>query len=186
MLEGDYLYVLVETAFPISEVDMVIQDLSPNSAYHKLIDGALIISKIDCFHWQQEADPFLQQWKMNNETTVQTLNHAVPSYAEQSPDFFQTQQPADFTSYVYDAVVSVGLGACWAETNEMEQKQSPPASGSPKGPPGGSVPNGGKESSNGGSEKPDSSAGGGGFSRYYARSWICSWWTIWCWAAKRW
>ena len=117
MLESDFLYILPPELIPVDTVGLLYGEQRPNSPLDKLLAGALVFDRLDGFRADEVNDPFLQSWQLQNATTVDRLNAAVPdsAYYYASQDYFQTIVPAAGSSFVYDAVMSLAVGCCRAE-----------------------------------------------------------------------
>ena len=89
----------------------------------KLLNGALVFDQMDNFRWRAD-DPFLAAWRQQNDTFVDRMNSLMPlsqddaGFFRAPADFFQTVDPVNHVSYVYDSVMALGFGGC------MEQKNS--------------------------------------------------------------
>ena len=65
---------------------------------------------------QDSVDPFAAAWKAQNETHVQRVQQLY-GYPNMPPDFFANSNPVAGTSFLFDAVVAVGIGACLANAS---------------------------------------------------------------------
>ena len=54
-------------------------------------------------------DPFLKMWKNQGPQTVQKINEMYPDF-DLPDDYFQTTHPADYSAFLYDAILSIGMG----------------------------------------------------------------------------
>lgn len=120
MLENGYMYLLLEEGVSLDRVSDIFGELEPLSPLDKLLSGAAVISQTDKFAiMSAKEDPFEKVWKMQNASFVEYLNSMTPKDEETGkplfqaePTFFQDQPPAAMTSFMYDSVIAVGLGAC--------------------------------------------------------------------------
>jgi len=91
----------------------------PNPNVTKILEGAGIINVIDEFQYKVN-DAFLESWKRKGDAQVNMINEAMPikngtpGYFQANSTFFQTYDPSWGSSFAYDAVMSVGMGACHA------------------------------------------------------------------------
>jgi hypothetical protein len=73
------------------------------------------------------GDPFFNLWRQLNATTVERLNAMNPMNKGSSggfvagPNFFQHQFPQPGSAFFYDAIMSIGIGACLANGTTSEQ-----------------------------------------------------------------
>ena len=138
----DYLW-LLHSDFATS--DTIHYHYGHAPGMRQLLEGATIISRIDGFTRDPTSDPFLASWRSQQPDTVDRLNALLPP--KQSTvlpsDYFQLQSPAEGSSYVYDSVMAVGIGACRAMQEEqyrqnassatlLQPRQGRPPPGPPK------------------------------------------------------
>ena len=102
----------------VSEVNHTEFELT--MAYLKLLAGGAMLSPLEGF--QIDAyDKFLKAWKSQNESFVERVNarnsieEGLPGYYEGEPNYFQIFPPLSGAGFMYDAVMSIGMGACLAE-----------------------------------------------------------------------
>jgi len=102
----------------------------------KLLRGAALIHPVEGFQVDADHDKFAQAWKsvdasfierLNNQATIlnaQGLVLAGKSSEQASLEYFRTTAPEPGSSFVYDAVMSVGLGACLADKQRRVNETS--------------------------------------------------------------
>ena len=118
MNNGDYFWLWLGVMDPVHLS-------SPDERYHKLLQGSAELLPLEQF-WLSRAfdefvDPFDLAWNQSTSaTTVDRLNAINPmvpgdvGYEYAKPDFFQTHAPDWGAGFMYDAVMSIGIGACLA------------------------------------------------------------------------
>jgi hypothetical protein len=118
MSNGEHFWVFVGPDLLALAENTVVKN---NTAIHKLLQGAAVINYVDGFAVDKETDPFLKSWRGQDETMVDLLKRLNPiapdegGFFDPGWDYFQTNDPTYGSSFLYDAVMSVGLGACLAE-----------------------------------------------------------------------
>jgi 7 transmembrane sweet-taste receptor of 3 GCPR/Receptor family ligand binding region len=121
LLEDDYLWIFEESLAPVDDIGVVLGKANETSDLYKLLVGGIVFSPLDSWeinHNQQ--DPFVTSWKGASATLVNQINGMVP-FGNMSGDYFQTHLPRRGTSYVYDAVMAIGFGACRAAMNLTDE-----------------------------------------------------------------
>ena len=77
-------------------------------------------------------DPFLRSWKSQGPLEVERLNRAnpvmqgQPGYFFAKDDYFQKKQPEWGSAYMYDAIMSTGIGACLALASAKNKSANVP------------------------------------------------------------
>jgi len=115
-----YLYVIIGS-FELSGMEDVLRVISyvkPNII--KLLRGSAFITPVESFMLDPDNDSFLKVWKANDERFVKLVNSKYPiqdnpneyGYYQGTDDYFQKFDPQIGSAYMYDAVMSIGLGAC--------------------------------------------------------------------------
>ena len=98
---------------------------STDVRYHKLLEGSAELIPIEQFwlasRFKDYVDPFFLAWSQTTSATlVDRLNAMNPiaaggvGYVYAEPDFFQAHPPDWGAGFMYDAVMSIGIGACLA------------------------------------------------------------------------
>lgn len=139
MLLDDFIYILPPTLVPVDSVGKLYGEHKPGSPVDKLLSGALVFDRVDGFEMNSE-DPFLAAWKKQSEQQVSRLNELVPlTWLNAAPDYFQTALPAKGASFIYDAIMTIGFGACKQQKHDRANLNNTSAGGSPndqpEGPP---------------------------------------------------
>lgn len=123
MLDGDYFWVVSGDAFPPA--------LSPHLRYEvgspadKLLRGAALFTNYDRFVYEGETNKFLQEWRKQPASLVEDLNTMQPHDQHGNPHYladvtyFQDETPTEYSSFIYDAIITAGISACKAK-NDME------------------------------------------------------------------
>lgn len=144
MLNGDYLWIFQAT-FDMSVIYNLIQfpdEMLKQQGFGsygnvtKLLRGAALIQPVEGYQVLGDDDPFLQAWKSNDETFVKQLNQMYQHNTQLSPDyngltdppapsyFFQEFTPEEGAAFLYDAIISIGLGACHAYDAENRRRRN--------------------------------------------------------------
>jgi hypothetical protein len=102
-----------------------------DSPVDKLLRGAALYTNYDLFTYNGESDPFLTEWRKQGKTLVNRLNKIQPRkpdgsrYYVADASYFQDETPSEYASFVYDSVMAAGIGACWAQLNNVtDHRQS--------------------------------------------------------------
>ena len=110
------------------------------SPLDKLLNGAAMFTNYDPFVYNATSDKFLEAWKNQNEQLIAELNAKSPkpqgdeegvagnivsdaSFYTAESDYFETEVPTEYASFIYDAVVAAGIGACRAFVQDGENGQ---------------------------------------------------------------
>ena len=110
----------------------------PGSPRDKFLRGMAAVRVLDGFSWN-ESDSFLSSWRSVDSSFVRRVNElnpvqvGQPGYFRAGDEYFRDPEnvPAPHSSFMYDAVMAVGMGACRAALNDT---QSSPQK-DPHGPP---------------------------------------------------
>jgi hypothetical protein len=117
MLSGGYIYILAPHLVPTDAVAQVYGAQTPGSPLDQLLSGAMVFDTVDPYRVNPQ-DKFLVAWRQQNATfvdrcnTLSPLEPDDPYYFQADRDFFETTFPANFASFVYDATMLIGFGAC--------------------------------------------------------------------------
>ncbi|KAL7570965.1 hypothetical protein ACA910_002592 [Epithemia clementina (nom. ined.)] len=110
MDNGDYFYMWYDQS-------VLISNLLENNNRTKLVNGSALVFPFSGFLWN-DTSSFETSWKEQGQDLVDAVNAANPiglgetGYIFAESDFFQNVEPGFESSVMYDAVMSVGLGAC--------------------------------------------------------------------------
>ena len=123
MLTIEYVYILPPRVVPFDS--QVLADLygeqQPGSALDKLLAGAIVFDRLDGFDFR-EKDPFWQSWEQQSAAQVDRLNALVPvSWLNAEADYYQNVKPSQGTSFVYDSVIALGIGACAKQRLDLDR-----------------------------------------------------------------
>jgi Receptor family ligand binding region len=89
-----------------------------DSPADKLLRGAALFTNYDPFVYQSTDDPFLLAWRSQNTSSVSKLNQLQPLDSQGEPYFlanesyFLLEVPTEYASFMFDAVISIGISAC--------------------------------------------------------------------------
>uniref|UniRef100_A0A7S4N921 G-protein coupled receptors family 3 profile domain-containing protein n=1 Tax=Odontella aurita TaxID=265563 RepID=A0A7S4N921_9STRA len=114
-----------------------------NANVSKLLRGSGVIRQLDGFDYDGKEDPFLKSWRgqgaetLNLVREVYPVSPTLPGYYNVSDSFFQSARPERGSGFFYDAVVSLGLGACKAEYDARKLAATSAGGGGAKGAKGG-------------------------------------------------
>jgi len=116
---------------------------APTDSTHrqKMLNGMGTVRMLDQFAYKGDEDPFLMSWRSQNTTFVKRLNELnpiqlteedagsdvdVPGHYRIEDDYFTATQdtPSLYSTYIYDSVISIGMGACKARAKELERAKS--------------------------------------------------------------
>ena len=128
MLDGGYLYILSPHTVQMDAFSELYGDVVAGSALDRLLMGAMVFDRMDGFRLSDD-DPFLTAWQQLNETFVDQLNtlylplihNQSGAFFDAQPNYFQTHKPVNLASYVYDAVMSIGMGACQSPNKTLHE-----------------------------------------------------------------
>lgn len=92
----------------------------------KLLTGAALLHPVDGFQVSPENDKFAQAWNSVDESFVERLSSQATvvtptgtfksgDFESASIDYFHSNAPEPGSSFVFDATMAVGIGACIAE-----------------------------------------------------------------------
>jgi hypothetical protein len=127
LTNGDYLWIFTGDFDPALVY-------SSDAAVQELLKGSLFVTPVSGYDLSVE-DPFFRAWKSQGPAQVESLNAAnpiqgsivernstgkgfvkgdSPGYMLAEDDFFRQTSPVFGSSYIYDAVIATGMGACQA------------------------------------------------------------------------
>ena len=124
----------------VTDVEQLISILPtpPGSPRDKLLRGMAAVRVLDGFTWN-ESDSFLSSWRSVDSSFVSRVNElnpvqvGQPGYFQAGDEYFQDPEnvPAPHSSFMYDAVMAVGMGACRAALNDTQRSLQKDAYGPP-------------------------------------------------------
>jgi len=91
------------------------------SSLDKFLDGAAVFTNYDPFVYNPTDDAFLNAWKSQDPLLTEILNSLSPVNSDAaasdahyfaSSSYFQTETPTEYASFMYDAVMAVGISGC--------------------------------------------------------------------------
>lgn len=126
MLTDEYLYVFQPQAVPTDAVGEIFGGQEIDSPLDRLLRGGLMLDHHDPFRAYPDTDPFLKIWKSQNVSMVQRIIETWPAFGYKDPSFFQETVPADYAAFLYDAVMSIAFGACYATTEKAASNDTLP------------------------------------------------------------
>ena len=115
MNNGEFLWILM------GELGQLFMQLDPkllDASVLKLLSGSAFVTGIEDFVANPTTDPFLASWRQQNNSFVDKVNNATPfmesefGYFFGNDDFFQLYDPEIGSAFLYDSVMSIGIGAC--------------------------------------------------------------------------
>jgi hypothetical protein len=86
----------------------------------KLLSGSAFLTAAENHHLYPDSDGFLSSWLRQNATFVERVNsfnpiqEGQPGYFRAEETFFQDFTPEFGSGFLYDSVMSIGMGACLA------------------------------------------------------------------------
>lgn len=98
-----------------------IQKLGTNNL--RLLAGAAMLSPLEGFQVDHDFDRFIVAWKSQDASFSNRVNafhpiaKGMPGYYKADDAYFQSFLPESGAGFMYDAVMSIGLGACLAAQN---------------------------------------------------------------------
>jgi len=94
-------------------------DLNENAL--SLLKGSAMIVPLEGFEVDPENDKFKMSWRSQNSTLLDKVNSFVTIFGDEpgsynaTPDYFKTFSPLTGAAFLYDAVMTIGMGACAAQ-----------------------------------------------------------------------
>lgn len=126
-LLDDHIYVLDEVLVRGDVGRIFGTSVAAGSPLDRLLSGAVVIARLDGFSANPEPDRFLKVWKQLNASFVERVNALIPEKARVNADYFETAQPSLFSSFAFDAVITLGAAACGG----VVSSNAPPSNGTP-------------------------------------------------------
>jgi len=129
MVGDEYLWLISGAALPPQLlIDSMVAD--PDSNLDRLLQGAGVFADYDPFYMNPIRDKFLESWKRQGGDLVTETNlyHPLdenhPSYFQGNNSYFQHNTPALQSSFIYDAIMSIGMSACQVEAEARKQQKN--------------------------------------------------------------
>jgi hypothetical protein len=105
--------------------------LFPGVGTPKLLRGAAVVQPVENFVVDPEGDEFLKSWQSQGPDMVAEVNllypikdPAEPGYFRGAPDYFRRTLPSVGSGFLFDAVISIGLGGCLARDESQNVTSS--------------------------------------------------------------
>jgi len=123
LTNGDYVWVW------FGDYDPFFGD--SDSTIREFLEGSIWIVPLEGYHTDVE-DSFYKAWMTQGPREVERLNRenpidpGAPGYLKAEDDYFQTREPEYGSSFMYDAIIATGLGACLAMTSLDEESGQVP------------------------------------------------------------
>uniref|UniRef100_A0A6V2K2C7 G-protein coupled receptors family 3 profile domain-containing protein n=1 Tax=Ditylum brightwellii TaxID=49249 RepID=A0A6V2K2C7_9STRA len=122
-------------AYDVVDLDIIAESVKtqPGDPLDNLYSGMGSVRTLDGFAFKDD-DAFLQAWKENDKEFVSRLNTLnpiapqMPGFIFAQPNYFQDERnfPILFSSFMYDTVVALGMGACRARNIMINNGTSSP------------------------------------------------------------
>lgn len=128
MLESEYVYFLAPDLVPTDTLETLYGEQIPGSPLDKLLSGALVFDVLDGYRQPNISDVFSEAYFGQSDEWFDDLNDAVPSttFYRSTPEFFRQSPPANFASFMYDSVMTIGFGACNIATADNSSSLASP------------------------------------------------------------
>jgi len=121
-VNGDDYFWIYAGGIDLSAFSWTPVGLNDNSI--SFLAGSAMLSPLEGFQAvDPDNDPFASSWKSQNASFVDRVNAYVtigndePGHYTASPDYFQHLLPEPGAGFMFDAVMSIGIGACVAKNN---------------------------------------------------------------------
>ena len=115
---GDYLWLIMGDI----EIDFFSSsNATGNENIARLLQGSVFVKALDHFTWDPQQDRFLAAWRSQNATFVQELNTknpiepGSPGFYSADDDYFKKVDPEPGAGFLYDSIMSIGIGLCRAK-----------------------------------------------------------------------
>lgn len=118
--------------FSVRELVDAVTTLRHNTNVTNLILGSAVLRPLDGFQINPQGDAFLGAWRAQNATSLfSSVNVSsvdgtfMTTAAIEDPedDYFQTTMPEPSSSFMYDAVMALGLSKCDVQRKVASRKQ---------------------------------------------------------------
>jgi hypothetical protein len=121
---GEHLWVFYSGLPLVYATDPKVKE---NANITKLLGGAALVMPSEGFLIDESNDRFLVAWRDQDVSFVELLKsfnpilEGMPGYYAPEDDYFLTVDPEAGAGYLYDAVISIGIGACLASKKSDEE-----------------------------------------------------------------
>lgn len=118
MLNGDFVWVLSGDALPPAMQPFLQNKI--DSPMDKLLRGAALFTNYDRFVYEGKFNNFYKVWREQAPSLVEEINAMQPLDKDGNPlylatkGYFQNESPTEYSSFIYDAVMTAGASACMA------------------------------------------------------------------------
>lgn len=120
MLGAGYFYIISGGALPPTLLAEEVR-YPVDSPADKMLRGAALFTNYDRFVYFGDDDPFMAEWSRQARSFARKvrrieINSEIDELLGDAQDFFETETPTEYASYMYDAVITAGMSACsaWA------------------------------------------------------------------------
>mmetsp|Transcript_21954 Transcript_21954/g.31819 ORF Transcript_21954/g.31819 Transcript_21954/m.31819 type:complete len:518 (-) Transcript_21954:2783-4336(-) len=119
LIGENYFWVIAGRSLPRAYLERL--RAAPNSPLDRMLKGSAVFRIIDPFMYQRDMDRFLINWMAQDSSLVSQLNSLHPlkgnnpfqvDYFVGTDNYFQMNDPAPLSSYIYDSVILTGISAC--------------------------------------------------------------------------
>ena len=116
LIGEDFLWIMTGDILP-PEIFATVR-FEVDSPADRLLRGAYLVTNYDPFIYEPTDDPFLEAWKSTGDEMLDRLKalHPLspndPGYYVGEPGYFQSTTPAEYASFLYDAIITAGISAC--------------------------------------------------------------------------
>jgi len=125
---AEELGMLGEDYFWMISGDMITPAMLPSVSYpvdsptDKLLRGAAVFTHYDPFVYLGE-DGFLSAWRQQKDTVAATINEINPLnkiILSDTQGYFETHNPTEYASFLYDSIMLTGISACNAQRKSLK------------------------------------------------------------------
>ena len=116
MLGKGYFWLLANEALQPAQLNAMRYFVG--SPTDRLLRGSAMFTNYDPFVYNGTSDAFLTSWKNQNASIVSELNQLLPmdtiggQYFLANETYFESEVPTEYASFLYDAIISIGISAC--------------------------------------------------------------------------
>lgn len=112
-LNGDYFFILGGESIGLTDLKKRYGNSTRDSPIAKLLHGAASFAEVDPFALDQ-VDRFLSEWRKVDAAVIALAlkQLLLESQVTVEVDYFSENMPYQYSSFVYDSVIALGLGNC--------------------------------------------------------------------------